>query len=54
VELTESSSKGWRINNLQNFYIQLYENNNKLIEEQMFGKANPLCEVMNEIQLQSA
>jgi len=31
MELPEPCRKGWRVNNMETLYIQLCENNNKLI-----------------------
>jgi len=38
----KSIQKGWHMNCLENFYIQMHQQQGKLIKEQNFGELNSL------------
>ena len=42
MELLKICKKGWRMNVMENFYIQKYQQEDILTQEQNIGEENPL------------
>jgi len=44
-------NKGPSMNSFEQFYIQLYSYNNKLLPEKCMGERNPFCQLLHDLQL---
>jgi len=44
-------NKGPSMNSFEQFYIQLYSYNNKLLFEKCTGEHNPFCQLIHDLQL---
>jgi hypothetical protein len=51
MSLIRCVNRGPLMNTLEQFYIQLYALNNKLVNEQYPGEYNPLFQLLNDLLL---
>ena len=51
MTLVQQASKGVHMNTLEQFYIQLYNHQNKLIPEQHAGDCNPLFQLVCDLRM---
>jgi hypothetical protein len=54
ISLLQSTQIGLHMNTLEQYYIQKYQYNNKLIPEQNSGEYSPLFEIAFNLQGQQA
>jgi hypothetical protein len=51
MALVQHANKGVRMNMLEQFYIQLYKHQNKLIPKQHSGDRKPLFDLVYDLQM---
>jgi len=54
MTLSQHTNKSVHLNTLQQFYIRLYNHQNKLIPEQHAGDRNPLLALVCDLQIKHA